>query len=258
MEGTPDPFASHLPIIEDAIRAVVCRRRLSREERQDFTATAMLRLLEDDRAILRKFEGRSSLKTYLIAAIDRMLLDFRIAQWGKWRASAEARRLGPIALSLEKLVSCECLSFAEASETLRVNHHVRASERELQSLLEKLPLRPRRRFVTEKALDQLPLDDPGPELTLLHSHAARTLEALRGAVRRLSDEDRQLISMRFVERRSVADIARALGIDQKALYRVFDRVVAGLRADLERHGIAGPDVRGWLGAINVDLVHRAA
>ena len=132
MEGTLDPFASHLPIIEDAIRAVVCRRRLSWEERQDFTATAMLRLLEDDRAILRKFEGRSSLKTYLIAAIDRMLLDFRIAQWGKWRASAEARRLGPIALSLEKLVSCDCLSFAEASETLRVNHHVHASERELR------------------------------------------------------------------------------------------------------------------------------
>jgi RNA polymerase sigma factor for flagellar operon FliA len=259
MEGTqPDPFASQLPAIEDAIGVVVRRRRVRREECQDFAATAMVRLLEDDRAILRKFEGRSSLRTYLVAAIDRMLLDYRIAQWGKWRASAEARRLGPVALSLERLVSCDCLSFAEAAETLRVNHRVNASERELQSLLEKLPVRTRRRFITEKALDRLPQDAPGPELTLLHSHAARTLKALKTAVLTLPDAERRLIAMRFIERRSVAEIARALGVEQKALYRMFDRVMARLRAELERQGIAGPDVRGWLGAIDVNLVHQAA
>jgi len=45
-------------------------------------------------ALLAKFEGRSSLRTFLTVVIQRLFLDHRISAWGKWRPSAEARRGG--------------------------------------------------------------------------------------------------------------------------------------------------------------------
>ena len=40
--------------------------------------------------VLRKFEVRSSLRTYLTVVVNRMYIDGRVKQWGKWRPSAIA------------------------------------------------------------------------------------------------------------------------------------------------------------------------
>ena len=245
------PFSTHLGVIRDAIGYVTRRRRLSSDEAQDFASIAVLRLLEHDCAILRRFEGRSSLRTFLIVAIDRMFLDYRIARWGKWRASAAARNLGPVARSLETLMRRDGLSFDEASETLRVNHGVSTPPRELEAMLGRLPARAARRFVGEDALEHVAFDGPGPELGLLGPHAARTLKALRRALARLTAAERALIRMRFVEERTVSDIARARGAGLKTLYRTFERLLARLKADLECEGIVASDVRGWLGRIDL-------
>ena len=77
----------------DRVVAFVCRRhRLSPDESDDFRSVARVKLLEHDYAILRAFEGRSSIQTYLTVVIQRLFLDYRISAWGKWRPSAEARR----------------------------------------------------------------------------------------------------------------------------------------------------------------------
>jgi RNA polymerase sigma factor (sigma-70 family) len=251
-----DPVSTHLAVIKDAIGYVTRRRRLSRDEGQEFAGVAMLRLLENDCAILRRFEGRSSLRTFLVVAIDRMFLDYRIARWGKWRSSAAARDLGPVARSLETLMRRDGLSFDEASETLRLNHSVSMPSRELEAMLERLPVRCGRRFVGEEALEHLALDAPGPELPLLRPHAVRTLKALRRALSQLTAAERTLIRMRFVEARPVSDIARARNVGQKTLYRIFDRLLARLKADLECEGIIASDVRSWLGRL--DLTRGAA
>ena len=51
------------------------------------------------------FEGRSQLRTYLITVVQRHFLDDRNARWGKWRPSSIARRIGPIAVLLDLLVT---------------------------------------------------------------------------------------------------------------------------------------------------------
>src|SRR4029453_14108130 len=45
----------------------------------------MLRLVEDDYDVLRRFQARSSLPTYVTVVIQRLFLDYRNRLWGKWR-----------------------------------------------------------------------------------------------------------------------------------------------------------------------------
>ena len=243
----PDPFSSNLPCIQQAIRMVVRRRRLSADEGEDFSGHVMLRLLENDRAVLRRFEGRSSLRTFLIVTIDRMLLDYRVSRWGKWRASAEAHRLGAIALLLERLVYRDGLSLSEAGEMLRLHHGVTPGAAELDALFARLPVRRSRQFVSERALDGIAGQGESPDVCLSRPYVARTVKALGRAVERLGAEERSLVSMHFSEGRSIADIARVQRVDQRALYRRLQAVLARLRSDLEQQGIVAEDVCGWLG-----------
>ena len=52
--------------------------------------------------------------------------------------------------------------------------------------------------------------------------------------------------MHFAEGYTLADVARALRLEQKPLYRRVERLRARLRALLESAGLGGDDVRGLL------------
>src|ERR1019366_2147799 len=104
------------------ISFVSARHHLPGVEADDFASHVKLRLIEDDYAILRKFQRRSSLRTYLTVVIQRMFLDYRISAWGKWRPSAEAKRAGAVAVQLEQLMGRDGYRFGEACELLETNH----------------------------------------------------------------------------------------------------------------------------------------
>src|SRR5262249_57565215 len=76
----------------------------SEEEGEDFGSLLKIKLLDNDRAVPRAYRGDSSLRPYWAAVATRLFLDQRVAVWGKWRPSAKARRLGPLAVELEELV----------------------------------------------------------------------------------------------------------------------------------------------------------
>src|SRR5438067_6487981 len=104
-------FLSSLPVIDD-VTALVCRRhRLSGAEAEDFASEVRLHFIARDSDVLRRFEGRSTLRTFLSVVIHRLFLDYRNRLWGKWRPSAEARRLGPTAILAERLVSRDGWTF---------------------------------------------------------------------------------------------------------------------------------------------------
>ena len=65
----------------------------------------------------------------------------------------------------------------------------------------------------------------------------RVLSALSGAVQTLGDQDRLILRLKFQEGLGVADIARALHLEQKPLYRRVDALLLQLRAALEAAGI---------------------
>ena len=132
-------FLSQLAVIERVISFVSSRHHLPGVDADDFGAHVKLKLIEDDYAVLKKFEGRSSLRTYLTVVIQRLFLDYRIAAWGKWRPSAEATRGGEIAILLERLTSRDGYSFDEACELLETNHQVTLPRAELEAMAGRLP-----------------------------------------------------------------------------------------------------------------------
>jgi DNA-directed RNA polymerase specialized sigma subunit len=58
----------------------------------------------------------------------------------------------------------------------------------------------------------------------------------------LTSEERLILKMRFDDGFPVSQIAAALHLDQKRLYRTIDRILARLRAGLDADGISLEDV----------------
>jgi RNA polymerase sigma factor (sigma-70 family) len=245
-------FQRHLPVILEVARRVARQGRLRAEDAEEFVADVTLRLLEDDCAILRRFEGRSSLRTFLLRVVGRFLLDERIRKWGRWRPSLEAQRLGPLAIQLERLISRDGLAFGEAVESLRTNQQVRESREQLWALHARLPVRTRRRLVSMNQLESAPARDQ-PEAALIgERESARAAVAFRRAVTRLAPEDRLLLTQHFEHGERLATIARRRGLDQKKLYRRFASLLKRLRLDLESQGVTAATVGHIAGRIDVD------
>ncbi|MGH9176166.1 MAG: sigma-70 family RNA polymerase sigma factor [Vicinamibacterales bacterium] len=245
-------FLANLPVIDD-VTAKVCRRhRLSAAESEDFQSDVRLHFIERNYDVLRRFEGRSSLTTYITVVIQRLFLDRRNRLWGKWRASAEARRLGPTAILLERLVTRDGWSSEQALETLRVNHGVVVDDA-LRALCEKLGKRSAsRQLMPEDQADEMADAAPTPEANVLRAEhdflAKRVQTALERACQTLTAEERLILKMRFEDRAPVADIARALHIDQKRLYRTLPRLLEAVGTSLTQEGISRSDVKALFAA----------
>ena len=70
-------YVSHLPLIEE-LAAFVCRRNhMSVAETEAFIGFVKLKLIEDDYAVIRRFDGRSLFRTYLTTIIMRLLVHQR-------------------------------------------------------------------------------------------------------------------------------------------------------------------------------------
>jgi len=245
--GNPEPgsgeslFLSQLDTIERALAFISSRYRLSAEDREEFASYAKLKLIEDDYAVLRKFQGRSSARTYLAIVLGRLYLDFRTQQWGRWRPSAEATRQGPVAVLFERLTIRDGHGFDDACELMRAQHGVDMTREELSALASRLPARVKRRFDTVDALVDMPADGADADQDVAEREreaaAARVSAALRQALAGVDAQDRLILAMRFEDGRTVADIAATLRLDQRSLYTRVNRLLAQLRDALESAGV---------------------
>ncbi len=246
---TPEQlFLGHLKLVKEIV-AFCCRRsRFSPQDAEDFEGTVMIKLIEEDYAVFRLFERRSDIRTYLTIVINRLLLDFQNHLWTKWRNSAEAGRLGPIAERLEKLMVRDGLSFAEACHILW-GEGVEMSEDELAEIRAKLPIKFTRRFVPEVTLEGMISREPRPDERAnqkeQHALVLRVLRVVFREIQALPAEDRLLVRMRT--EMTVANIARMRGMDQKGLYRRLDKIYDRLRNALKKQDIRQKDIKDLLG-----------
>ena len=232
-------FRSNLDAIERALRYVCRKYHLTPESAEEFASHARLKLMSDDYAILAKFRGSSSLATFLGITISRLLLDYRNAAWGKWRPSAEASRLGPLATELERLAGRDAYSLDQAFEILTTNLGFVTTRAELETLAARLPVRHKRQFEGEEPLTSLPSGEvaDGPLIEAERQEALeRVHEALREARAALPPRDQLLLSLRYDDGRKMPEVARVLKADAKALYREEDRIKKDIRATLLRRG----------------------
>jgi hypothetical protein len=127
-------------------------------------------------------------------------------------------------------------------ETLRVNHGV-TLDASLQALCDKLTRRsPKRQMVPEAYADAIEGRDPAPDANVVRVEqefvAKRVRTALERAKQSLEPEERLILKMRFEDAVPVADIARALHLNQKRLYRTIERMLAGIGERLEAEGVS--------------------
>lgn len=254
--GPQDPddverrFLELLPVVRTIVAFLARRYYLSTADLEDFTSDVFVKLIEDDYAVLRKFRKKASMKTYLSVTIARLLIDRTNKEWGRYRPSAEAKRGGPIAIQLEKLVMRDGYTGREACELLVTNHHAGMKMAELEAILRRLPVRRGRRFEPVEMLDEVPSAAGRPDAVLVwdeyRSTAARMIHVLAGLLRSLPAQDRVILRMRFEDGQTIASIAAALRLETKKLYGRVDRLLARLRLALVAHGFRADDLELFL------------
>lgn len=255
--GSHDIYIAHRDVIERALVFVCRRHRLPPVDAEDFSSTCRLHLMDDDYAVIRAYQGRSSLQTYLVTVVTHFFQDWRNARWGKWRPSAEAKRLGPLAVRLETMLLRDGLTLDQAYETLRTNFNLAESRQAVEALAARFPHRTGRTFVSEEAVIEKAAIDSRADAPLKQAEAAAAARqsgaVLAMAVARLAPQDRLVLRMRFEDGCSVADIARALQLEQKPLYRRLERMLGELREALEAAGLTRDTAVGVLDQRGFDL-----
>jgi RNA polymerase sigma factor (sigma-70 family) len=239
-----DLLRENLPLVERLVRFVCQRARVVGADVDDFDSSVKLALVENDYALLRAWEGRASLATYLTVVIQRMLADERFRTLGRWRPSTEAKRMGQDGVMVESLLHRDARSIAEAAAIAKL------PAAEVEAIAARLPERRLRPRAVE-------LDAAG-ELAAPHradGYELRELSERTGAViRRTLDDlplrDRMLVRMHFVRHMSIADAARILQLPQRPLYRRLEQILSMFRRALTGAGIDAGSAD--------DLIHSAA
>lgn len=233
----------HLSHVDRVVQGVARRHQLSADDAEELTSVVRFKLIDKDFAILRKFEGRSAITTYLSLVVERLCLDYFNEQWGKWRPSAAARRMGGVAIQLERLVLRDGMTFDEAAMTLQTNHGVTLSRDDLLTMMAQLPTRTIRRCAGEEELALVAatggVPDRAFDLPEEYELVIRIDEILEEAIADLPHTDQLLLQLRFREGMSVGHIAQVLKSEARALYNRLATIAKQLRTRLKQEGIDG-------------------
>ncbi len=242
-------FRSKLEQIQQTITRSAAHKRLSPDDRDELYSAVMLKLIQNDYAILRRFRGDSSWRTFLTVVIQRVQLDQRTQKWGRWRPCAAARRLGPVAVELDRRISRDGLDPEEAVQTMAAGSNKHSTET-LRRTAENIRRRHgRRQMISDQVLAVLPSDEHTDRRIELAEGRARNgflATALGGLLEGLSVEDRELLDLRFHQGWTVARIATSLDRDPRVLYRHFTRLLRCLRQEFEAQGWDRQEIRTCL------------
>ena len=249
---------ANLPLIEQ-ITGRVCRRsRLFGADAEDFASVVKLALIEEDYALLRDAAQRSSLRAYLTVVIQRLAVDERMRAFGRFQASAEARRLGEAGILAEILLLRDRRTIDEALPLVRAIDPAMTRER-LAEIADRLPLRtgrPRPVDLESGDAGDLPAPQSADEHTRtreLERLAGRTSQAMRDALDSFPIEDRAIIRLRFGSAMAVSDISRMLRLPQRPLYRRLESLLARLRSALGDAGLDSAAVSELIGSATAQI-----
>ncbi len=253
--ATPLALERNLALIKRVVREVCQRKGVLPKDEGELLGDVLLKLVNNDYAVLHAFRG-DDLRVFLRTVVYRVLLDKRTAAWGKWRASRKAQNLGSAAVQLERLIARDRLTPREAVRVLAHDPRWKVTSDAARTMLAALPVKRRPLEVplesdafSASAVDFVREPREQRELEL---RAARISGALRTALRSMTIDERQLLSLRFRHGAAVADIARHTGVEQKALYRRYEQIFRRLRRALEQADVTIDEIRPLLGQGMVD------
>jgi RNA polymerase sigma factor for flagellar operon FliA len=251
-------FLFQLATIERAIRYSCRRGSLHAEDAEDFSSYVKLKLIEKEYAVIRKYERRSSFAAFISVVVQRLLLDYRIGQWGKWHASAEAKRIGEPAVTIEAMLYRDGRSIDEMLPAL-IRRWPHVTKESVDAIARRLPPRlPRIRAIElDAAADTVALLPAGDDDSAFQSErsdvAKRIAMIVRDTMKDLEERDRLIFRLRFEGGMTIAEISRTLHMEQKPLYRRLQRALSLLRKRLESVGVSAVDAEEVLSCRSADL-----
>ena len=170
-----------------------------------------------------------------------MISDERTRALGRWHASAEAERIGPAAVLIERLIRREGRASATVLPIVRAIHP-EVQPHEIDSILARLPERtPRPRLVgletTERELATPDAADTGAIATDTRRISTTASGVVCTLLASMTLNDRMLLRLRFGSGMSIADVGRMLKLPQRPLYRRLEALLGQLRHALTAAGI---------------------
>jgi len=249
---------ANLGLVERLVRFVCQRARVVGADVDDFASTVKLALIEDDYSVLRAWEGRSSLATYLTVIIQRMIADERFRTLGRWRPSSEAKRMGEAGILLEMLIRRDERTLAEAVPMVRAADDTLTAG-DIETMAARLPVRPSRMRLVEMnpvSVENVAGHDDA-EAAVAQSEVQRLSERTNSVISKvigsLPIRDRTLLRLRFVSMMSIADAARILHEPQRPLYRRLEQILAILRRSLLDANVGAGSAEELIGSVFASL-----
>jgi len=216
------------------------------------------RLKANDFHILRQFQGKSKLTTYLSAIISRQAVDMVREKRGRNRQKERAAALGPLGQKVYKLVFQQGLSIVEVQKDFLHRRLPVPTDETLLSVVDKIKGAARAPAdgddIKRGYLAPADQDGDGPEVVVpdTGSDPAKLLDdktkreriqlVFTDLLADLSGEERLLLRMRFGfsdgdTSGKIPDIAAALNISEKAAYKRIDKTLAKCRRKLSLQGV---------------------
>ncbi|HVG08525.1 MAG TPA: sigma-70 family RNA polymerase sigma factor [Thermoanaerobaculia bacterium] len=243
-------YHQSLEALPPILRGLGREKRVSPEELEDLQSEIQVKLLEDDYRVLRRWDSRSSLKGYLVTVVYNVWHDWVRSEKGKVVVSAAAKRLGPPAPLLEKLLGREGFTFEEAYQLIKPGFPG-LSRGEAKEIVAQIYPRRGRIFESEDVVTRQPdLEPTGDKRLERREKLVKKRKALALLHRILSDlpeQDRDLLLRAHAEGVKFSCIARSLGIDQRPLYRRNEKLITKVRTILEKAGIRWEDLSEVIG-----------
>ena len=234
--------------IEETIRSIYIRHAMDDEEAEEFAAYVKYRLVEDDYKIIRKFKGISHIKTYLYTVINRIFLDEKRKQKGRWRPSKKAQNIGEPAVKLEELIYKYNHTFDEAYEVLKTNYKLTLDKNEAYEMALKLKRKRAKdiKIEAEESLINIPSKGLRPDEALhkkklieIQGQIETTVDAMR---QKLSAEERLILKMRFGDNFKVSEIAKVLMRNRNDIDKSIKSILREFKEGILRKGININDV----------------
>lgn len=239
----------HLGLVYGVVEYVCRIHALVGDEQDEFRSFVLERLVDDDYAKIRAYRGPGSFSSFLVTVVNNLSYDFRNKQFGKWRPSAGARRVGDHAVLLERLLQRDRRPMEEAINIV-CDQFATIPRREIARLAGELYGNPSRTVVDERVLARVPTvetaDGPLHEEELGRKRRHLT-ELLMSAIRELKPADQLLIRLRYFDQMSPKAVAPMLKKRVAWVYRRCDALRQQLLARLTQMGLARHEIRQLFG-----------
>jgi RNA polymerase sigma factor (sigma-70 family) len=249
---------TNVAAVDRAVQRACRKAGVAGADADDFASEVKLALLEDEGRILRGYRGDSSLATFLAVVVQNLLFDSRSRTFGRWRPTAEARRMGETAVLLERLVHRDGRSLDAVLPIVR-DLDPGITREGAAAILARLPARAIRARETDfEAVDpETYASDERADERVLTAEAKRvsgeTSRIMRETLQRMPLEDRMIVRLRFVSGMSIADISRMMRLPQRPLYRRIESALEQLRRALTKAGVDARTVAELIGSSSAEM-----